>query len=95
MIKEGKELNDVVCAAYRMGCEQTREVYQKRIEDLEVGEEEWNRICNSYAAENQRLSDRIEKLEKALRELTTDWDCCAVSKTMKLIAREALEGKDD
>jgi len=32
----GKELNDVVCAAYRMGCEQTREVYQKRIEKLEA-----------------------------------------------------------
>ena len=32
----GKELNDVVCAAYRMGCEQTREVYQKRIEMLEA-----------------------------------------------------------
>ena len=31
-----KELNDVVCAAYRMGCEQTREVYQKRIEKLEA-----------------------------------------------------------
>ena len=31
-----KELNDVVCAAYRMGCEQTREVYQKRIEMLEA-----------------------------------------------------------
>ena len=36
MIKEGKELNDVVCTAYRMGCEQTREVYQKRIEQLEA-----------------------------------------------------------
>ena len=36
MIKEGKELNDVVCAAYRMGCDQTREVYQKRIEKLEA-----------------------------------------------------------
>jgi CRISPR/Cas system-associated exonuclease Cas4 (RecB family) len=36
MIKEGKELNDVVCTAYRMGCEQTREVYQKRIEKLEA-----------------------------------------------------------
>ena len=31
-----KELNDVVCAAYRMGCDQTREVYQKRIEKLEA-----------------------------------------------------------
>ena len=39
--------------------------------------------------------ERIEKLEAALRELSTDWDCCAVSKNMKLIARKALEGKDD
>ena len=31
-----KELNDVVCVAYRMGCEQTREVYQKRVEKLEA-----------------------------------------------------------
>lgn len=31
-----KELNDVVCAAYKMGCDQTREVYQKRIEKLEA-----------------------------------------------------------
>tara|TARA_R110000868_G_scaffold176318_1_gene413842 strand:+ start:5731 stop:6033 length:303 start_codon:yes stop_codon:yes gene_type:complete len=46
----------------------------------------------------QRLSlahARIEKLEAALRELSTDWDCCAVSKNMKLIARKALEGKDE
>ena len=38
-------------------------------------------------------SNRIEKLEAALRELSTDWDCCAVSNNMKLIARQALEGK--
>jgi len=36
VIKEGKELNDVICAAYEMGCEQTREVYQRRIEKLEA-----------------------------------------------------------
>jgi hypothetical protein len=36
VIKEGKELNDVICAAYKMGCEQTREVYQRRIEKLEA-----------------------------------------------------------
>ena len=40
-------------------------------------------------------ASRIEKLEAALRELSTDWDCCAVSKNMKLIARKALEGKDE
>ena len=31
-----KELNDVVCAAYKMGCDQTSRVYQKRIEKLEA-----------------------------------------------------------
>ena len=36
MIKDDKELNDVVCAAYKMGCDQTREVYQKRIEQLQA-----------------------------------------------------------
>ena len=44
---------------------------------------------------NHAAADRIEQLEAALRELSTDWDCCAVSKNMKLIARKALEGKDD
>ena len=38
-------------------------------------------------------ADRIEKLVAALRELSTDWDCCAVSKNMKLIARKALDAK--
>jgi hypothetical protein len=42
-----------------------------------------------------KAADRIEKLEAALRELSTDWDCCVVSKNMKLIARKALEGADD
>ena len=45
--------------------------------------------------ELEGAADRIEKLEAALRELSTDWDCCAVSKNMKLIARKALEGKDE
>jgi len=36
MIEVAKETNDVICTAYRMGCEQTREVYQKRIEKLEA-----------------------------------------------------------
>ena len=35
-IEDAMELNSVVCAAYKMGCEQTREVYQKRIEELET-----------------------------------------------------------
>ena len=44
---------------------------------------------------NHAAADRIEQLEAALRELSTDWDCCAVSKNMKLIARKAREGTHD
>ena len=66
----------------------------KHIEKLEAGEIEFDRIVGDYASENARFRDRIEKLETALRELSTDWDCCAVSKNMKLIASKALEGKD-
>ena len=39
--------------------------------------------------------DRIEALEKALSELSYGWDCCAVSKQMKQIARAALGEKKD
>ena len=46
-------------------------------------------------AELHHCFHRIEELQAALRELSTGWDCCAVSKTMKLIARKALEGKDE
>ena len=40
-------------------------------------------------------ADRIEKLEAALRDLCDGWECCAVSRSMRAVAREALEGKDD
>ena len=55
-----------------------------RIETLEAGEEDWNRICNRYAA-------RIDKLEVALREIA-----CSGSDWIKNyeIARKALEGKE-
>jgi hypothetical protein len=61
-----KELNDVVCAAYRMGCDQTSRVYQKR----------------------------IEKLEAALREIAAN-ACCDSCREAALVARKALEGKDE
>ena len=38
---------------------------------------------------------RIEKLEAALRDLLDGWECCAVSKAMRRVARDAMEGKDD
>jgi hypothetical protein len=54
VIKDDKELNDVVCAAYKMGCDQTREVYQKRVEKLEAALREiadfdlYNDYSNAY-----------------------------------------------
>ena len=49
-----------------------------------------------YEYERQKASDRIEKLEAALREIG---DCCTLPAQndfeMREIARKALEGKDD
>lgn len=48
-------------------------------------EERWgNRVCGQAA-------DRIEKMEAALRDLSDGWECCPVSKSMRRVAREALE----
>ena len=60
-----------------------------------IADEDWTGIYQISPNLAFAAADRIEKLEAALRELSTGWDCCAVSKTMKLIAREALEGKYD
>jgi hypothetical protein len=48
MIEEGQELTDVVCAAYKMGCDQTREVYKKRIEKLEAAVKKVLSQCSWY-----------------------------------------------
>ena len=53
------------------------------------------KLLTEQTAEIDRLKNRIEKLEAALRELCYGWGCCAVSRSMRAIARKALEGKDD
>jgi hypothetical protein len=57
VIKEGKELNDIVCTAYRMGCDQTREVYQKRIEKLEAA------LAHIYAWYPVSVSDPAQTIK--------------------------------
>jgi chromosome segregation ATPase len=72
-----------------------------RIEKLEASEAEWQTICDSYAAENQRFSDRIEKLEAALRrcdklfsDIRNDWsDPRSECREGRSVIKEALEGK--
>ena len=54
-----------------------------------------NFVENLYRKRIKEQDDRIEQLEAALRELSTDWPCCEVSKAMREIARTALEGKKD
>jgi len=73
-----------------------------RIETLEASESEWQPICDSYAAENQRFSDRIEKLEAALRKIKDlhhgpeDEDVLWIRDDMTYkIVCDTLEGKDD
>ena len=63
----------------------------KPIEQLEI--EMWRRHSLEAAAHIRKLEARIEQLEAALRELSTDWPCCEVSKAMREIASAALEGK--
>ena len=60
----------------------------------------WRRYEDAKAFKNKlaeidRLKDRIEKLEAALRDLSDGWECCPVSQAMRTIARKALEGKYD
>jgi hypothetical protein len=61
-----KELNDVVCAAYKMGCDQTREVYQKRIEKLESAL--WSIAANA-CCDSRREAALVAR--KALEESNT------------------------
>ena len=92
MIKDDKELNDVVCAAYRMGCDQTREVYQKRVEKLEaalqnIAEGDIPRTVKIPFRDDGQSSkhDRCEHGQWFYE----DCGCCIGD-----YARNALEGKD-
>ena len=42
-----------------------------------------------------KLEARIEKLESALLDLSDGYECCPVSRSMRAIARKALEWKDE
>ena len=80
-----KELNDVVCAAYKMGCDQTREVYQARIEKLEAA-------LRVYADEDHWFGDKFEPIMFPEGECV----CCYEHfSDQGEIARKALEGKDE
>jgi hypothetical protein len=70
MIEDAKETNDVVCTAYRMGCEQTREVYQKRIEKLEAAlrrcDELFSDIRNDWSDPRSECREGWSVIKKAL-----------------------------
>ena len=53
------------------------------------------KLLTEQTAEIDRLKNRIEKLEAALLDLCDGWECCAVSRSMRAVARKALEGKDE
>ena len=53
-----------------------------------------SRHCASLLIENENLKIRIEKLEAALRSIAAN-ACCNGCREAALVARKALEGKDE
>ena len=53
------------------------------------------KLLTEQTTEIDRLKNRIEKLEAALRDLSDGWECCPVSQAMRRVARDALEKNDD
>ena len=51
-------------------------------------------FAEAVSKENVRLNERIEKLEAALRSIAAN-ACCDSCREAALVARKALEGKDD
>ena len=60
-----------------------------------IADEDWTGIYGISPNLAFAAADRIEKLEEALLDLCDGWECCAVSRSMRAVARKALEGKDD
>lgn len=91
-----KELEDALGLMVEYGpttiedFKRARRILDKKLTYYEAG---FGKMVDEWRG--RRAADRIEKLEAALRELSTDWPCCDVSKAMRDIARKALEGKDD
>ncbi len=44
-------------------------------------------------ARAERAEAQVAALREVLKELSTDWDCCSVSRSMREVARAALEEK--
>jgi len=70
-----KETNDMVVTAYKMGYEQALEKtgsQEKNLKrELEEAEAHWEKICNQYSVNNQKLKAAHEKQENILlAELT-------------------------
>jgi hypothetical protein len=60
-----------------------------------IADEDWTGIYQISPNLAFAAADRIEKLEAALLDLCDGWECCAVSRSMRAVARKALEGKND
>ena len=60
------------------------------VKDLRVG----IYTCDGIRALRNRTADHIEKLEAALRSIAAN-ACCDSCREAALVARKALEGKDD
>ena len=55
----------------------------------------WQYWLARYNEVLSEKSGRIEQLEAALLDLSDGYECCPVSRSMRAIARKALEGEDE
>jgi len=85
-------------------CEDVLVLRDRAANRIEQLEERFDRVCDQFL----QAADRIEKLEKALREMAagyeTEWSTSTFTNMMDVaqilserinIARKALEGKDE
>jgi len=95
---------DEVNIAFQMGAKWERKQSKARIEKLEAALQRANANVEEYERKFYLGTDRIEKLEAALREVIECWDwwqvdtydrCASVPSDAIREARKALEGKDE
>ena len=55
----------------------------------------WQYWLARYNEVQREKSGRNEQLDAALLDLSDGYECCPVSRSMRAIARKALEGEDE
>ena len=91
LVKRLRQMQDWTFAP----CREAADYIEKLGALVEQLREDNSSLIDSFDKDFLRQEARIEKLESALLDLSDGYECCPVSRSMRAIARKALEGKDD